>query len=341
MRETYDVARVAKLASNENRWGCSPRAVEAAAASLADTSLYPDPDARDLRRALAARFAVRTENVIAGSGSEGLMSQITRAFFLDDEEALCAAVTFMGFPILAKSRGVKLVAVPLTADWRIDLDALADAVTPKTKIIYLANPNNPTGTVFTRAEFERFMARIPDHVLVILDEAYFEFAQDLPDFPDSMRYRLDNVITLRTFSKAYGLAGLRIGYGFAHDRLISELFKVKLPFEPSAPAQAAALAALEDEAFLDMTRRKTAAGRERLYRLYDALGFPYVVSHANAVMSVLPTEKEAVELTQYLLEDGVIVRRLPAFGLPNAIRVTVGTDEDLDQYEARLRSWAR
>lgn len=300
---------------------------------------YPDPAALALRSKLAERFSVKPENVIAGSGSEGIMSLITRTFFLDHEEAITASATFIGFIVLANSRGIRLRQVPLTPDYRFDLDAIADEIREDTKLIYLANPNNPTGTYFTIQEFERFMAKVPDHVLVILDEAYFEFASDQPDFPDSMRYRLDNVITLRTFSKAYGLAGFRIGYGFAHETLISNLMKVKLPFEPSTPAQAAGLAALDDDAFLKRTQDLVVDGRERLYRFFDSVRIPYVRSFANSVMMVMPSEKEAIGLTQFLLEDGVIVRRLPAFGLPHCVRVTIGLPEEMDHFEEATEAW--
>lgn len=337
----YRPARISKLASNENRLGCSARALEAAQATFPVMMNYPDPAARELRAELARLYDVKIGNVIAGSGSEGIMSLITRTFFLDHEEALTASATFIGFIVLANSRGIRLRQIPLTPDYRFDLDAIADAIREETKIIYLANPNNPTGTTFTAAEFERFMARVPERVLVILDEAYVEFADEAPDFPDSMRYRLDNVITLRTFSKAYGLAGFRIGYGFAHEPLIANLMKVKLPFEPSTPAQAAGLAALADTAFLDRTKRMVADGRERLYALFDALRIPYVRSWANSVMMVMPTEAEAIACTQFLLEDGVIVRRLPAFGIPNGIRVTVGLPDEMDHFEERLRRWCR
>lgn len=335
----YNPSRISKLASNENRLGCSHLALEAAQATFPVMMNYPDPAAKELRAELARRFSVKPENVITGSGSEGIMSLITRTFFLDHEEALTASATFIGFIVLANSRGIRLRQVPLTPDYRFDLDAIADAISSDTKIIYLANPNNPTGTYFTVTEFERFMARVPEQVLVILDEAYFEFADGLTDFPDSMRYRLDNVITLRTFSKAYGLAGFRIGYGFAHEVLIANLMKVKLPFEPSTPAQAAGLAALGDTDFLDRTKRMVSAGREQLYLLFDELGIPCVRSWANSVMMVMPTEAEAVSCTQFLLEDGVIVRRLPAFGIPNGIRVTIGLPEDMDHFEERLRRW--
>lgn len=338
---SFNPSRISKLASNENRLGCSQKALDAAKASFGAIMNYPDPSATSLRAVLANRFDVKPGNVIAGSGSEGIMSLITRTFFLDHEEAITATATFIGFIVLANSRGIRLRQVPLRADYTFDLDAIADEIREDTKLIYLANPNNPTGTYFTITEFERFMKRVPERVLVILDEAYFEFADDQPDFPDSMRYRFDNVITLRTFSKAYGLAGFRIGYGFAHETLIANLMKVKLPFEPSTPAQAAGLAAIEDVAFLKKTQDLVVAGRERMYTFFDSLHIPYVKSFANSVMMVLPSEAEAESLTQFLLQDGVIVRRLPAFGLPNCIRVTVGLPEEMDHFEERTMLWAR
>jgi len=230
--------------------GSSPKANEAIKKSLQELHRYPDAGSHYLREKLAERFDLKIENVITGSGSEGIMAVIMRTFLTDSEEVITAKGTFIGFIVLANSRGVKLKAVPLK-DWRFDLPRIMDEITVNTKIIYLANPNNPTGTIFCVDEFEEFVKAVPRRVLIILDEAYFEFARSDPDYPDSMKYRLDNVITLRTFSKAYGLAGIRIGYGFAHDFLIRNLMKVKLPFEPSIPAQAAGLAALSDEEFLN------------------------------------------------------------------------------------------
>ena len=251
IRREFGVARVVKLASNENPVGPSPMAIARLQTVLSSAHLYPDGGYK-LRSVLAERYMVKRDNVVVGSGSEAIMSNIIRAFLLDDEEVLTAEGTFIGFYVLARSRGVTLRTVPLK-DYRFDLAAMAEAITAKTKIIYLANPNNPTGTTFSIAEFETFMQRVPERVLVILDEAYFEYAGENPQYPDSMKYRLDNVITLRTFSKCYGLAGLRIGYGFAHEELCNNVRKVKLPFEPSVAAEAAGLGALDDAEFLAQT----------------------------------------------------------------------------------------
>jgi len=329
----YNPSRISKLASNENRLGASPLAIEAAKASFSSIMNYPDPTAGELRDRIASKLYVKRENVIAASGSEGVMSLVMRALFLDHEEALTAAATFIGFVVLVNARGVRLRSVPLTHDYRFDLPALADAITPETKIIYLANPNNPTGTYFSRAEFEAFMTRVPSHVLVLLDEAYVEYTDGIDDFPDSLQYRLDNVITLRTFSKAYGLAGLRVGYGVGQEDLIANLIKVKLPFEPSSPAQAAALAAIDDEEFLAESLEIVRSGKQRLYDFLDYNSIRYVKSVANSVMIIFDTEQLAIDYTEMMLRNGVVLRRLPAFGLPNCVRITIGLPDEMSHFE--------
>jgi histidinol-phosphate aminotransferase len=258
VQRAYGLSRVSKLASNENPLGASPLAIEAMARSMGGLNLYPN-SGLDLRRVLAEKYETKIENVIAGSGSEGIISNIIRAFLCDEDEVLTTEAAFLGFQVLAKSRGVAYRTVPYR-DWHYDLTALAGAINERTKIVYLANPNNPTGTIFSKQEFDEFYRHVPERVLIILDEAYFEYAKDTPRYPDSMHYRYDNVITLRTFSKVYGLAGVRIGYGFAHERLITNLLKVKLPFEPSTLAQAAGIGALADKEFLHKSLELNARG---------------------------------------------------------------------------------
>jgi histidinol-phosphate aminotransferase len=294
--------------------------------SLETLNLYPDGGLQ-LREVLAREFDLKVENVIAGSGSEGIMSSIIRAFLCDEDEVLTTEAAFIGFQVLARSRGVQYRTVPYR-NWHYDLPALASAINERTKIIYLANPNNPTGTIFTKTEFDAFYRHVPERVLIILDEAYFEYAQDNPRYPDSMHYRYDNVITLRTFSKIYGLAGARIGYGFAHEELIRNLLKVKLPFEPSTPAQAAGIAALEDKEFLHRSLELNARGLRLLTEGMRALGLEVVPSEANFAMCVLPSEADAECMFQGMLVRGAVVRPLKAFGLPNCVRISTGTDED-------------
>jgi len=326
VERTYGIARAAKMASNENPLGSSPLALAALRQSDSHLHLYPN-GGLDLRRVLAREYDVKLENVIAGSGSEGIMSNIIRAFLCDEDEVLTTEAAFIGFQVLAKSRGVKYRTVPYK-NWHYDLPALAARINENTKIIYLANPNNPTGTIFTKHEFDDFYRHVPERVLIILDEAYFEYAKDNPRYPDSMHYRYDNVITLRTFSKAYGLAGVRIGYGFAHEDLIGNLLKVKLPFEPSTLAQAAGIGALSDKAFLHRSLELNARGLRLLTDSLCEIGLSVVPSEANFVMVVFADAADAERVVEDLLRQGVIVRPLGAFGLPHAIRITTGTEED-------------
>jgi histidinol-phosphate aminotransferase len=326
IRQQFGLSRVIKLASNENPLGASPLAIEALRRSLDGLNYYPN-GGLDLREVLARKFQVKVENVIAGSGSESIMSAIIRAFLCDDDEVLTTEAAFIGFQVLARSRGVKYRTVPYR-DWHYDLAALAGEINSRTKIVYLANPNNPTGTIFTREEFDEFYRHVPERVLIILDEAYFEYATEDPRYPDSMHYRYDNVITLRTFSKVYGLAGIRIGYGFAHEELIRNLLKVKLPFEPSSPAQAAGIAALSDREFLRRSVETNRAALRELTSGLEEIGLPVAPSRANFVMTALPSEQEARRIFEELLAQGVIVRPLKAFGLPNCLRISTGAGDD-------------
>jgi histidinol-phosphate aminotransferase len=321
----FGLRNVIKLASNENPRGPSPLAVKELQHYYTQLHIYPNGGLH-LRQALAARFRLKIDNVVVGSGSEGIMSNIFRTFLCDEDEALTSEGTFVGFYVLARSSGTKLLTVPLK-EYRYDLPAIASRINKNTKIIYLANPNNPTGTVFTKKEFDLFWKKVPEHVLIILDEAYFEYAKGNPDYPDSMHYRYDNVITLRTFSKAYGLAGIRIGYGFAHDRLIANLLKVKLPFEPSTLAQAAGVGALGDEEFLQTTLSINAEGKEFLERELKPLGLKPLPTQANFICVPFDSEQIALSIYQGLLRRGVIVRPLRPFGLPHCLRITIGTPE--------------
>ncbi|MBL8228408.1 MAG: histidinol-phosphate transaminase [Bryobacterales bacterium] len=326
VRRNYGVERVIKLASNENPLGPSPLAVEAMRRALDGLNFYP-AGGRGLREVLAREFETKVENVIAGSGSEGIMSNIIRTFLCDDDEVLTTEAAFAGFQVLARGRGVAYRTVPYR-EWHYDLRALASAITDKTKIIYLANPNNPTGTIFTRQEFDAFYQHVPGHVLIILDEAYFEYAQTNHRYPDSLHYRYDNVITLRTYSKVYGLAGARIGYGFAHESLIGNLLKVKLPFEPSAVAEAAGIAALSDKEFLHQTLELNARGLRTLRQGLAEMGLHAVPSEANFVMVPMGSEAAARSLCEELLRKGVIIRPLAGFGLPDCVRISTGTSEE-------------
>jgi len=335
LQDELGLTDVVKLASNENPLGPSPLAVEAIKHNCSELHLYPN-GGLDLRQVLAERFHLKIGNVVTGSGSESIMSNIIRTFLADNEEVLTSEGTFVGLYVLARSRGVRMVTVPLV-DYHFDLKALAGAITNKTKIIYLANPNNPTGTMFTKKEFDLFMKSVPSHILIILDEAYFEYAAGNPEYPDSMEYRYDNVITLRTFSKVYGLAGVRIGYGFAHDVLITNLLKVKLPFEPSTLAQAAGIAALDDYEFLSQSVKVNQTGKTFLGPALQNLGLEVIPTKANFFLVPLDDEQEVMRLYNALLQRGVIVRPLRAFGLPHCIRITIGTQEQNERLLKELQ----
>lgn len=330
VRREFGLRHVVKLASNENPLGPSPNAIEEIRRHLADLNYYPN-GGYDLRTVLAGKFNVKIDNVIVGSGSEGIMSNIIRTFLCDEDEVLTTDAAFIGFQVLARSRGVRYRTVPYR-DWRYDLEALSGQINEHTKIIYLANPNNPTGTIFSRAEFEDFYRKVPERVLIILDEAYYEYACSNPAYPDSMHYRYDNIITLRSFSKVYGLAGIRIGYGFAHERLIGNLLKVKLPFEPSTLAQAAGIGALTDKEFLQRSLELNARGIGYLTSALRQLGFTVVPSDANFVMVVRGGIDDVKFLFEALLRRGVIVRPLEAFGLPQCLRISTGTDEENEMF---------
>ena len=327
VKKQFNLERIIKLASNENPHGPSPMAMEAVEKSLKDNFRYPDAAALALREKLADQFDVKLENVTVGAGSEGIMSAIMRTFLRMGDEIIAADNSFIGFRVLANASGVRTNWVPLRK-FRHDLVAMTSLINDYTKIIYLANPDNPTGTYFTKDEFDAFMKEVPDRVLVILDEAYFEYSKHLDDYPDSMHYRYDNVITLRTFSKAHGLAGFRVGYGFAHEDLIENLLKVKLPFEPSWPAQVAAMAALDDNDHIQSTISHCQQGMEKMITVFNEMDFDMIESAANFITLVFDGEEEAFTFNENMLHQGVILRHLTGWGLPDCVRVTIGRNEE-------------
>ena len=327
VRRELGLKHIIKLASNENPYGPSPMALDAVQSALTDSFRYPDASAIILREKLAGCFNLKIENVVVGGGSEGVMSAIMRTFLRQGDEIIAADNSFIGFRVLANSSGIHTNWVPLK-NYHHDLTAIAEQINDYTKIIYLANPDNPTGTYFPKSEFDAFMAQVPERVLVLLDEAYFEYACHLSDYPDSMHYRYDNVITLRTFSKAHGLAGFRVGYGFAHEDLIENLNKVKLPFEPSWPAQVAATAALDDSAHIESTITSCREGMENMEMVFKEMELDYIPSAANFLTLVFNNEEEAASFSDTMLHKGIILRHLRGWGHPECIRVTVGTEEE-------------
>lgn len=340
VKNQYGPETISKLASNENRLGCSPLVREAINEAMLQIQDYPDPASRMLREAIAVRNGVSEDEVLLAAGSESIISILCRTFFNSDENAVTANATFVGFFVQAGVRGIEIRKVPVTADYRFDVDGMLGTIDGKTKMVYLANPNNPTGTCLSSDDYRKLVDGIPENVLLIADEAYYEFAAADPDYLPALSYRRDNVIVLRTFSKAYGLAGLRIGYAIAHKDLIREMMKTKLTFEPTATAQAAALAALGDQNFLNRSIEVVEKGRERLYQFFEEQGVSYCRSVSNSVMMILESEQQAIDFTQGMLEKGVILRRINAFGLPHCVRITIGTEKEMSHFETAFRQIA-
>lgn len=327
-----NLTKISKLASNENPLGPSPFAIREMTYGLWNIHRYPDMHAYKLKNALCEMYNLKVENIILGNGSEGIMAYISRAFIQPGDEVLTAEKTFIGFYILARGAGSKIVTVPRTPDHRYDVKAMAEAITEKTKVIYIANPDNPTGTYIKEEEFDYLMDHVPPHVIVILDEAYFEFAKDTPDYPDSMRYRYDNVITLRTFSKAYGLAGIRVGYGFAHEHFISNLHKVKLPFEPNIAAQLGAFGALDDQPHLERTLKNNQKRHLETSAFLRVKGFHAIPSITNFIAFKTGSAEASDYLFNVLLEKGVIIRPLKANEWPEYVRVSIGTKDEMKHF---------
>lgn len=329
------LTRISKLASNENPLGPSPYAIREMTNALWDVHRYPDMAAHQIKNALCDLYKLKPQNIILGNGSEGIMGYIVRAFLQPNEEVVTSENTFIGFLILAKSVGAKLIQVPRLPNYKYDVKAMAEKITDNTKIVYLANPDNPTGTYITKEEFDFLMKHVPKHTIVILDEAYFEFAQGTWDYPDSMNYRYDNVLTLRTFSKAYGISGVRCGYGFGHEYLIGNLHKVKLPFEPSLIAQKGAYGALKDYPHLLRTVQNNKEQYEILFDYLTQVGLNPIPSVTNFVMLKTGSEEASNFLYNELLNHGVIIRPLRANLMPDHVRISIGTKEEMNHfYEA-------
>lgn len=321
------LSRIVKLASNENPLGPSPKAIAAASRALSQSHRYVDPGSYDLVRALAARYRKRPEQIVCTAGVDALLGYIVKAFTDEGDEVLTSAGTFIGIYVNTNKHRRMLRTVPLR-EYRFDLDALHDAITPRTRVIYVANPNNPTGTIVSQSEFERFMRQVPNDILVVLDEAYYHYAASNAEYANGLAMDYDNLLVTRTFSKDYGLAGLRLGFGVGPEALIGELYKVKLPFEPNYVAQHAGLGALDDDEFL---RTVVALNEKNLARMafrLTELGLTPVPSSANFLLVVLPTEQMASEFNQGCLDRGLIVRHVKSFGIPNGVRINSGTDEE-------------
>jgi histidinol-phosphate aminotransferase len=315
-----------KLASNENPLGPSPKAMEAARRALGEANWYPDGGSKRLRQVLATRHNVRPEEVFVGLGSSEIIDLASRVLLRPGLDGITSEGSFTLFAIAIRASGGNLIQTAMK-NYAFDLHAMAAAVTSQTRVIYIANPNNPTGTAFGAAEFAAFLKKVPGDVLVVLDEAYREYAER-PDLPDALALfrEYNNILTLRTFSKVYGLAGLRIGYGIGHPTLVAEMNKLRTPFNVTSVGQAAALAALDDT---DHVRRSVEANRTERHRLFlelTKLHLSPIPSETNFLF--VPVGRFAKSLCDELLREGVIVRPMGWMGFPEAIRISVGSPRE-------------
>jgi histidinol-phosphate aminotransferase len=314
--------RVIKLASNENPLGPSPKAVAALAGATDTLHRYPDGGGFRLRQAIAERWKVTREHIILGNGSDEILGLLARTFLAPGDEAVMADHTFVIYKMEVTAAHGKAVLVPL-ANWTHDLEAMAQAITPRTRLLFVCNPNNPTGTMVSAEAVHRLMARVPEEVIVVFDEAYIEYVRD-PQFPDALAYVKDGrrAIVLRTFSKIYGLAGLRIGYGVTTAEINGFLNRVRPPFNANSMAQRAALAALEDDDHVAKSRAVNAAGMEQIGNGLRALGLAPIPSQANFIY--FDVKRDGRNVFDALLREGVIVRHIEG----SMVRVTIGQSDE-------------
>ena len=324
---------IVKLASNENPRGPSPRALAAVAASAGDITRYPDGNGYALKHALAQRHAVAIEQIVLGNGSNDVLELVTQAFLRPGDDAVYSAHAFAVYPLATQARGARGVVVP-ARELGHDLDAMRAAITPATRVVFVANPNNPTGTWLEPAALEAFVARVPADVLIVLDEAYDEYLEPAAaSRAIGWVARHPNLVVSRTFSKAYGLAALRVGYGVMDAAVADLVNRVRQPFNVNMLAQAAALAALDDTAYVDESRRLNRAGLAQLRAGMERLGITSLPSHGNFLLAQVG---DAARVYDSLLRQGVIVRPVANYGLPEWLRITVGLPAENERFLAAL-----
>ena len=335
------IAKAIKVASNENPLGPSPIALKAAATALDQLHIYPDGDSRRLKEVLSTHLRVATDELIFGAGSDELIGLIVRTFCKpEQDQILTHKYAFISYGLSAQAHNVEFIETAVDDSFRIDLDALLEAVTAKTRIIFLANPNNPTGQHVRRSEFERLLSELPKHIILVVDEAYHEYAigRQGMEYPDSISYKstsfLPLLITLRTFSKIYGLAGLRVGYAVANPGIIDYMNRVRRPFNINRVAQAAASASLEDTTHLAQSREIARSGTRRMVKAMTEIGLKAYPSLTN--FTLLDLGRPVDSVYRMLLKRGIVVRPLGPWGLPNHLRISVGTSKEIDSVIATI-----
>lgn len=330
------IQNIVKLASNENPLGISHLVREALTHKISSLARYPDANGFYLKQALAGKFGISMSQITLGNGSNDVLELLARTYVTAEHEVIFAQHAFVVYPLVTKAIGATPVAVP-AKNYGHDLDAMLAAITPKTRMIFIANPNNPTGTFLTAAEIEAFIAQVPRTVLVVLDEAYYEYVPErdrAPSFAWIEQY--PNLVVTRTFSKAYGLAGLRAGYAVSHPQVADLMNRIRQPFNMNELALTAALAALKDDDFIQRSVQMNAEGMAQLTTFCDAHGLPYIPSHGNFV--TIEVGPKAAEIYQQLLEQGVIVRPIAGYELPNHLRVSIGLPEENAKFCAAMET---
>jgi histidinol-phosphate aminotransferase len=325
---------VIKLASNENSLGSSPKAIKAIRNTLFSVNRYPDSQSFYLKRRIAKFYNIEPECVVLGNGSDELIDIIIKTFVEDNENIVISDTTFLEYEIIASINAKQVIRVPLKY-FKYDLSEIKKRINRKTKLVFIANPNNPTGTYVNKYELQDFLSDLNEDVIVVLDEAYDTFI-DVDDFPNSLTYlKKKNIIILKTFSKAYGLAGLRIGFAITNSDFAYYMEKVRQPFNVNILAQAAAMAALDDNIFLKKTKKVVLEGKDYLYQELMKLGIPFVPSVANFIL--IDVGGDCLKVFRQMLKYGVIVRDMKQYGLNNFIRVTIGTKRENEKFIKTLR----
>ena len=335
VQREFGIEDIIKLASNENPLGPSPLAKEAIRRAAAEVNLYPDGNAYYFKNELAGHLGVSPDHLIFGNGSNDVLQIVGETYISPGDEVIYSESAFVVYMLVSKICGAKSVVTP-RRDYAHDLHAMADAITNATKVIFIANPNNPTGTMVAKDETERLMARVPEDVIVVFDEAYYEYVER-PDYPQTLPYVEEgrNVIITRTFSKIYGLAGLRIGYGIAKPATIEMMNRVRQPFNCNLIAQAAGRAALNDADHVRLSLELNAAGKLYLYEALERLGLEYVETEGNFILVQLG--RSGQDAADALMRKGVIVRPMAAYGFPNAVRITIGKPDENKRFITSLR----
>ncbi|MCP4153146.1 MAG: histidinol-phosphate transaminase [bacterium] len=339
IRRKFNLKKVIKLASNENPHSVPQHVSKAISDEIPNVGIYPDTDSYYLRQKIAQYNGVKPENVIVGAGSVEIIRMLIKAFLLPGEKVLTSEKTFLLYKgaTLETAGKAAFVEAPMTDDYKFDLDAIYKLIDEKTKIIFITNPNNPTGTALTKKPVLDFIKKIPEDKIVVLDNAYHEYVENIDDYADGIdeAVKSKNLVVLRTFSKIYALGGLRIGYAITNNEIISFLNRVKAPFNVTRLAQAAALASLENDDFKNESRKLNTKNRDKLYKQLSEMGLKVVPSETNFLLFF--PEVDINEVNTKMLQEGVIIRPLTAFGCPDAMRVTIGLEEDNDFFIEKLK----